>query len=91
MSLILRINFVRHKSNNTQAILNVIMIFWLGFGGQKIKFEHHKLSLIMRKPVLFAYAKTQAQISCAGTERLISAFIFATYIVQFLYFLNPKF
>ena len=44
----------------------------------------------MRKPD-FAYAKTKAQISCAVTAQLISAFVFATRIVQFLYFLNPKF
>ena len=34
-----------------------------------------------------AYAKTKSQI----TAKLISAFVFATQIVQFLYFLNPKF
>ena len=31
------------------------------------------------------------QISFAVTAKLISAFVFATLIVQFLYFLNPKF
>ena len=44
----------------------------------------------MRKPV-FAYAKTKTQISFAVTAKLISAFVFATQIVQSLYFLNPKF
>ena len=44
----------------------------------------------MRKPV-FAYAKTKTQISFAVTAKLISVFVFATRIVQFLYFLNPKF
>ena len=44
----------------------------------------------MRKPV-FAYAKTKAQISCAVTTQLISAFVFATQIVLFLFFINPKF
>ena len=39
----------------------------------------------------FAYAKTKAQISCAVTAQLISAFVFATRIVQSLLFLNPKF
>ena len=38
-----------------------------------------------------AYAKTKAQISFAVTAKLISAFIFATRIVQFLFYLNPKF
>ena len=37
---------------------------------------------------LFAYEK---KISCAVTAQLISAFVFATQIVQSLYFLNPKF
>ena len=36
-------------------------------------------------------AKTKVQISCAVTMMLIRAFVFATHIVQFLYFLNPKF
>ena len=44
----------------------------------------------MRKPS-FAYAKTKAQISFAVTAKLISAFAFATYIVQSIFFLNPKF
>ena len=35
--------------------------------------------------------KTKAQISFAVTAKLICAFIFATQIVQFLYFLNQKF
>ena len=39
----------------------------------------------------FAYAKTKAQISFAVTAKLISAFVFATRIVQFLFYLNPKF
>ena len=40
---------------------------------------------------LFAYAKTKTQISCAVTAQLISAFVFASQIVHFLYYLNPKF
>ena len=43
------------------------------------------------KFVCFAYAKRKAQISCAVTAQLISAFVFATRIVQFLFYLNPKF
>ena len=38
-----------------------------------------------------AYAKTKTQISFAVTAKLISAFVFATRIVQFLLYLNPKF
>ena len=40
---------------------------------------------------IFANAKTKAQISRAVTAQLISAFVFATRIVQFLLYLNPKF
>ena len=32
-----------------------------------------------------------AQLSCAVTAQLISAFVSATYIEQFLYFFNPEF
>ena len=39
----------------------------------------------------FAYAKTKTQISFTVTAKLISAFVFATRVVQSLYFLNPKF
>ena len=38
-----------------------------------------------------AYAKTKTQISFAVTAKLISAFVFATQIVQFLFYLNPEF
>ena len=37
-----------------------------------------------------AYAKTKTHISFAVTAKLISAFVFAKRIVQFLYYLNPK-
>ena len=39
------------------------------------------------------YAKTKTQISFAVTAKLISAFVFATRIVQslYMYLLNPKF
>ena len=39
----------------------------------------------------FAYAKTKVQISFAVTAKLIRGFVFATRIVQSLYFLNTKF
>ena len=39
----------------------------------------------------FAYAKTKKQISCASNAQLISAFVFATHIVQSLFYLNPNF
>ena len=37
------------------------------------------------------YEKTKVQISCAVTAQLISAFVFALFIVQCLFFLIPKF
>ena len=43
------------------------------------------------KTGFFEYAKTKTQISLAVTAKLISVFVFATRIVQSLYFLNPKF
>ena len=43
----------------------------------------------MRKPTI-CICKTKAQISFAVTAKLISAFVFATWIVQSLFFLNPK-
>ena len=39
----------------------------------------------------FAYVKTKTQISFAVTAKLVSAFVFATHIVQPLYFLYTKF
>ena len=39
---------------------------------------------------IFAYVKTKAQISFAVTAKLISALVFTTRIVQFLYFQNFK-
>ena len=39
---------------------------------------------------MFAYAKTKTQISFAVTAKLISAFVFATWIVRSIFYLNPK-
>ena len=45
----------------------------------------------MRKPTICICENKDADRSSAVTAKLISAFIFATKIVQFLNFLNPKF
>ena len=45
----------------------------------------------MREDLLFAYAKPRTQISCTVTVQRICTFVFATYIVDSLCFLNPKF
>ena len=50
----------------------------------------NNMNLVVRKPA-FSYAKTKTQISCAVTVQLISAFVFATCIVQPFFYLNPKF
>ena len=51
--------------------------------------SYDNLSRVMSKPD-FAYAKTKTQISFVVTAKLISAFVFATRIVQSLYFLYTK-
>ena len=48
------------------------------------------MNLFVRKSV-FDYAKTKTQISFVVTAKLISAFVFATRIVQYIYSLNTKF
>ena len=48
--------------------------------------SHIEMSCITRKTGL-----TKSQISCAVTAQLISAFVFATRIVQFLLFLDLEF
>ena len=74
------------KKNTSRTIINVLACFNCYLSYKAAAFLSH----IIRKPV-FAYAKTKAQINCALTAQLISAFVFATRIVQFLFFLNPKF
>ena len=55
-----------------------------------ISAENYDKSLVMKNR-LFAYAKTKTQISCAITAQLISVFVFATWLVQSLFYLNPNF
>ena len=49
------------------------------------------VSRVMRKPAFLCENKCADQLHSNITAHLISAFVFATQIVQFLYFLNPKF
>ena len=49
------------------------------------------LSHIMRKLDFCICQKKKAQISCAVTAQLISAFVFATQIVQFLFYYSQYF
>ena len=59
------------------------------------RFDYLEMSRLMRKPTICICENKDAdqlRSNCdAVTAKLISAFIFATRIVQFLYFLNPKF
>ena len=50
----------------------------------------HEMSRRMGKPAIYI-GKIKAQISFTVTAKLISAFVFATWIVKYLFFLNPKF
>ena len=50
----------------------------------------HNYEARHQKIGFFAYAKTKTQFSFAAAAKLISAFVFATWIVQALYFLNHK-
>ena len=63
-----------------------VHLFRIFFFIMKFKVEPHH-----EKTGLLAMRKTKAQISFAVTAKLISAFVFATRVVQFLFFLNPKF
>ena len=64
-----------------ETLLTSVMVFI---------FSKRRLSHCMGKPTI-CIGKTKAQISFSVAAKLISAFVFASRIVQFLYFLNPKF
>ena len=61
------------------------------FEKQFPRFHYVNIGAASQENRIFAYAKTKAQISFAVTAKLISAFVFATQIVHFLFLLNPKF
>ena len=71
-------NQVRHKPDYTK---------WL----EAWNFRFRKWEPRLDKNQRFAYAKAKTQISIAVTAKLISAFVFATWIIQYLFFLNTKF
>ena len=75
----------KQSSSKTIAISTIIYLLSKHDSRCKLSSCH-----CLRKPA-FAYAKTKPQISCAVTTQLISAFVFATHIVQSLFFLNPKY
>ena len=87
-----KIDAVKNKENQ-ELICDVVNQFKSNVVNNYRKLQkgkHFKMSLVMRKRI-FAYAKTKTQISFAVTAKLISAFVFAAWIVQSLFFLNPKF
>ena len=51
-----------------------------------------QMSLRTRKPAFCLYrCENESRERCAVSAQLISAFVFATQIVESLFFLNPKF
>ena len=48
------------------------------------------MSHVMRKPAFYTYENKGADLLCSNCEA-DHTFVFATRIVQFLHFLNPKF
>ena len=50
----------------------------------------YRMSCIVSKPT-FRICQKQRSRSASQAAKLISAFVFATRLVQFIYFLNPKF
>ena len=49
------------------------------------------MSSVIPKPTFCICEKTKVQISCSVTMQMFRTFVFATKMVQSLYFLNPKF
>ena len=61
-----------------QRVFQVLQPLNLLDGNNSIKFHKDQVSTVAFERLLFEYAKTKAQISCAVTAQLISAFVFAT-------------
>ena len=55
------------------------------------KIQHEHLSRLVRKSAFCICENKDADQLCSNTAKLISAFVFAIWIVQFLYYLNLKF
>ena len=60
-------------------------------GYTEFRVKHKKIWASAWENRLLAYAKTKMQISFAVTAKPISAFVFATRMLQALYFFNPNF
>ena len=79
-----------HMSKTSESF-NSKLSYFTAFKNRSILHRHINVMRQDNLRGLFAYAKTKMQISFAVTAKLISVFVFATRIVQSLYFLNPKF
>ena len=80
---------IRLKHVNGKAISLILIDFLHYVHGERAISVDHDISSIMRKPA-FCICQNKTQISFAVTGKLISAFVFATWIIS-LFFLNPKF
>ena len=58
--------------------------------GDNVRHTNKKMSRVVRKPT-YSICENKDADQLRGNAKLISAFVFATWIVQSLYFLNPKF
>ena len=61
-----------------QRVFQVLQPLNLLDGNNSIKFHKDQVSTFAFERLLLDFAKTKAQISCAGTAQLICAFVFAT-------------
>ena len=87
------INKVKHPRNPDTKTGNIESCFnhRLGMVSYELLGTLTYLIRIVRKPTFCIYANKKTQISFEVTAKLISAFVFATQIVQSLYFINQNF
>ena len=80
---------------NVFKSLDLYSILYSASYGKKPIFLEMKMSLVMRKPAFCICENKDADQLCgnrkADTAKLISAFVFATQIIQSIYYLNSKF
>ena len=80
---------IKLQCNRKRSMLTTVRL-----GLSSTRFDHvatiNQMSRVIKNQPS-AYAKTKTQVSFAVTATLISAFVFATWIVQYLDLLNTKF
>ena len=82
--------FVRDFFSSSKSV-SILVIFILDFSNCLCCKNKDFIRAALLENWIFAYAKTKAQTSFTVIAKLISAFVFATWIVLSLSFLNPKF